>query len=63
MMKFALINGRVPFNSFCAFCCEALTTGYVRELATRICYCSHVCYDAHCNTAVLAIEYHARSVS
>jgi hypothetical protein len=39
-MKFILINGRTPRpKSACVSCREPIGTGYLREIATRLCYC------------------------
>ena len=47
-MKFILINGRTPrAESFCALCCEPIGETYLREIATRLSYCSHNCYVGH----------------
>ena len=47
-MQFILVNGRSPRpQSFCT-CCEAIQDGYVREIATRLSYCSIKCYVDHC---------------
>ena len=48
-MKFVLVNGRTPRpQSPCALCCEPLGGGYLRDVATRLSYCDHKCYAAHC---------------
>ena len=61
-MKFILVNGRVPTPaSFCAQCCEPLGEIYLRDIATRLSYCDHACYVAHCNVSFLALENHARA--
>ena len=61
-MKFILVNGRVPTPpSFCAQCCEPLGKRYLRDIATRLSYCDHKCYVAHCNVPLLALENHARA--
>ena len=48
-MKFVLVNGRTPRpESFCALCCEPIGESYLRELTTRLSYCSYECYLGHC---------------
>ena len=50
-MQFILVNGRSPRpQSFCTLCCEPIQDGYVREIATRLSYCSIKCYVDHCMT-------------
>jgi hypothetical protein len=51
-MKFVLVNGRTPRpQSFCGLCCEPIGMSYVREFATRLCYCDYKCYAGHCVAA------------
>jgi hypothetical protein len=48
-MQFILVNGRSPrAQSFCTLCCEPIQNGYVREIATRLSYCSIKCHVDHC---------------
>jgi hypothetical protein len=62
-VKFILVNGRVPTpRSFCAQCCEPLRRMYLRDVATRLSYCGHKCYVAHCNVSLLALENQARAL-
>jgi hypothetical protein len=61
-MHFVLVNGRFPRpQSFCTFCCEQIQERYVREIATRLSYCSLECYIDHCMDAAGALENHARA--
>jgi hypothetical protein len=61
-MKFILVNGRRPRpESFCALCCEPIRGSYLRELGSRLSYCNHECYVAHCNLAVSVLAEHARA--
>jgi hypothetical protein len=54
-MNFVLVNGRSPSpQSFCALCCEPIGWRYLREIATRLCYCDHKCYVGHCKYTVTA---------
>ncbi len=40
-MRFVLVNGRAPRpQSSCAFCCQPIGNGYLRELTTRLSYCN-----------------------
>jgi hypothetical protein len=62
-VRFVLVNGRTPYpKSFCALCCKPIGASYLREIETRISYCDDKCYAEHCESAVLAIEYHAMSI-
>jgi hypothetical protein len=59
-MRFVLVNNRTPRpQSCCAFCCEPIEAGYLREITTRLSYCDSQCYAEHCADAILAIEHHA----
>src|SRR6476646_2157172 len=61
-MQFILVNGRSPRpQCFCTWCCEPIQDGYVREIATRLCYCRTKCYVDHCMDATRAFENHARA--
>ena len=61
-MKFVLVNGRTPRpESFCALCCEAISETYLRELATRLSYCSYECYLGHCKLAMSVLKDRARA--
>jgi len=47
-MRFVLVNGRAPRpQSSCAFCCQPIGNGYLRELTTRHSYCNQQCYFGH----------------
>ena len=59
-MQFILVNGRSPRpQSFCTLCCEPIQDGYVREIATRLSYCSIKCYVDHCLDTTRPFENHA----
>ena len=61
-MKFVLVNGRSPRpESFCALCCEPIGENYLRELATRLSYCSYECYLGHCKLSFSALKARARA--
>jgi hypothetical protein len=61
-MKFVWVNGRTPRpESFCALCCEEIGESYLRELATRLSYCSYECYLGHCKLAMSALKDRARA--
>lgn len=52
-MKFVLVNGRTPSpESFCAVCCGPIGERYLREIGTRLSYCSPKCYGDHCKHSV-----------
>jgi hypothetical protein len=56
-MKFVLVNGRAPRpQSSCAFCCQPIEGGYLRELTTRLSYCDQQCYLSHSELAARAVE-------
>lgn len=51
---------------YCACCCLPLTKGYLRELNTKLLYCSEAgeeCYQFHVFMAQRAIEDQARRVN
>jgi len=61
-MRFVLVNGRAPRpHSACAFCCEPIGEGYLRELATRLSYCTPACYWRHCKAAERSSEKQAKA--
>ena len=61
-MNFVLVNGRTPRpQSFCALCSEPIGTNYLREVATRFCFCDHNCYVDNRKMTVLALQKHARA--
>ena len=61
-MKFVLVNGRRPRpEAWCALCCEPIGESYLRELTTRLSYCSHECYLGHGKLAVSALTERARA--
>ena len=46
---FVLVNDRTPFRqTWCMQCCETISGGYLREIATRLSYCDHECYALFC---------------
>jgi hypothetical protein len=56
-MRFILVNGRAPRpQSSCAFCCQPIGNGYLRELTTRLSYCNQQCYVGHSESAARALE-------
>ena len=63
-MRYVIVRGRqLHAETRCAWCCQVIEDGYLREIATHILYHNLYCYEQHCNVAVLAIEHHARTVS
>jgi hypothetical protein len=62
MTLFLLVNGRTPSpQSFCALCCEPIGESYLREFATRLCYCDHRLLRDHCNGVNQALNNYARA--
>jgi hypothetical protein len=61
-MRFVFVNGRTPCpQSSCGLCCKPIGTSYLREIETRLSYYDDKCYAEHSESAVLAIEFHARA--
>jgi hypothetical protein len=61
-MKFIFVNGRTPRpRSLCSLCCEPIGESYLREIATRLPYCSQQCYVGHSDAPVMALQNHARA--
>jgi hypothetical protein len=61
-MKFVLVNGRRPRpESSCALCCEPIGESYLRELSTRLSYCSYACYLGHCKLAISVLTERAKA--
>jgi hypothetical protein len=61
-MKYVLVNDRMPFRRIsCVLCCEPLGKGYLRDIATRLCYCDVKCYALHCGGTVALLEKRAQS--
>ena len=59
-----LVNGRTPSPpSFCALCCEPISESYLKEVATRLCYCGYGCYRDHCDNAGQAFENYAKALT
>jgi hypothetical protein len=55
-MKFVLVNGRMPFRqNYCVWCCTPICTGYLRDIATRLCYCDHQCYTLYGENSALPL--------
>jgi hypothetical protein len=58
VMKFILVNGRIPFRRFvCAGCGEAISNSYLRDVTTQLYYCNHSCYSEHCRNAVTNLAH------
>jgi len=61
MIRFIVVNNRAPRTpSYCALCDAKLLFGYVREIETELCYCSHACFIGHPALPQLALEYRSR---
>jgi hypothetical protein len=62
--KFVLVNDRMPrADAYCAFCCDRIEQGYVREPQTRLLYCDVQCFAGNVKQTTLTIERRARQVS
>jgi hypothetical protein len=56
-MRFIMVNGRTPCTRpICVKCEKPLSVGYLREIGTRLTYCSHECYADHCDIAIHLLE-------
>lgn len=61
-MEFVMVNGRTPRQpSFCALCRESIGESYLREIATRLFYCSPNCYVDYRKGPILALQNLARA--
>ena len=61
-MKCVLVNGRRPRpEAWCGLCCEPIGESYLRELATRLSYCSYQCYLGQCKLAMSVLKERARA--
>lgn len=64
-MWFVIVNGRVlphmhGYPRRCTFCCEPIGESYLREIATKLPYCSLEHYVQHCKLAeTKLLEYSA----
>ncbi|MCP3383454.1 hypothetical protein NLM31_24095 [Bradyrhizobium sp. CCGUVB4N] len=62
-MRFVLVNGRTPFRkTFCLWCCEEISGGYLRDVRTLLPYCDHECYALH-HEALVPFGERARAAS
>lgn len=50
-MRYIWVSGRVPrgLPRFCAYCCDPIVEGYLRDRQTAIVYCGPHCYESHVN--------------
>jgi hypothetical protein len=56
-VRFILVHGRTPRSrSLCVMCDQPVGANYLREVGTRLIYCDHDCYAAHCESAVLLLD-------
>ena len=61
-MRYVLVNGRTPCRrSYCVQCCEPIGAAYLREIGTRLPYCNHDCYAAHCDSVIQLIENQSKA--
>jgi hypothetical protein len=64
MIRFVLVNNRVPAHEpFCACCARRLDNGYIRERNTDLKYCDLACYGFSDKLAAIAYEESVRRVS
>jgi len=62
-VRFILVNGRTPFRkTFCLWCCEEISGGYLRDVRTLLPYCDHECYALH-HEALVPIWKRVRAAS
>jgi hypothetical protein len=61
-MRFVLVNWRTPSpQSCCAMCDQPFAGSYLRDVETRIAYCSQDCYADQCKSAVAVLEGRSRA--
>jgi hypothetical protein len=61
-MKFVVVNGRSPrLQSTCTQCRKEIGDSYLRDIATRLSYCTHKCYAGRRKSAISAIRFQARA--
>ena len=61
-MRFILVNGRSPRpRSVCVLCEQPIAAGYLRDVGTRLAYCSQDCYADHCKSAIVLLETQSRA--
>jgi hypothetical protein len=61
-VRFVLVYERSPCpQAFCVMCDQPIGASYLREVGTHLTYCDHNCYAAHCESAFLLLERHARA--
>jgi hypothetical protein len=64
LMKFVLVNGRVPrAHANCALCCAKIEESYVRNPQTRLVYCDPRCFTRDEKAAMTAIVGRSRRAS
>jgi len=64
MMRFILVNGRIPrMATYCVLCGAKIEGNYVRDISTRFCYCDGVCFAGHPTLPQRALVFHARAAS
>jgi hypothetical protein len=56
-IRYIIVNDRAPRDeeACCCMCASRLEGSYLREVGTRILYCTHWCYDEHVLSAVVAM--------
>jgi hypothetical protein len=59
-MRFVLVNWRTPSpQSCCVMCDQPFAGSYLRDIESRLAYCSHDCYDQ--KSAVVLLESQSRA--
>jgi hypothetical protein len=61
-MRFVLVNGRTPSpRSCCVMCDQPFAGNYLRDVDTRLAYCSHDCYVDQRKSVVMPFESQSRA--
>jgi hypothetical protein len=64
MMRFILVNGRIPrMATYCVLCGAMIEGNYVRDIGTQFCYCDSACFAIHPTLPQRALIFHARAAS
>jgi hypothetical protein len=59
-MRFVLVNWRTPSpQSCCVMCDQPFAGSYLRDIETRLAYCSHDCYQG--KSSVVLLESQSRA--
>lgn len=55
LMRFIVVTARRPKGNACTMMCEAVSDYYVRDLSTRLAYCTVACYAQHLYESMVAV--------